>query len=40
VFDHRCDRLVVDQEAVLDAIDTRGDGMLDRVGAVRVRGDA
>ena len=40
MLDHRCDRLVVDQEAVLDAVDAGRDRMLDRVGAVRVRGDA
>ena len=40
MLDHRRDRLVVDQEAVLDAVDTGRDGVLDRIGAVRVRGDA
>ena len=40
MLDHHRDRVVVDQEAVLDAVDTGRDRVLDRVGAVRVRGDA
>ena len=39
MLDHQLDRLVVDQEPVLDAVDAGLDRVLDRVGAVRVRGD-
>jgi len=40
VLDHRRDRLVVDEEAVLDAVDAGVDRVPDRFGAVCVRGDA
>ncbi len=40
MFDHRGDRLVIDEKAVLDAVDPGGDSVLDRVGAVGVGGDA
>ncbi len=38
VVDEHLDRLVVHQEAVLDAVDAARDGVLDRLGAVGVRG--
>ena len=37
---HRRDRVVVDEEAVLDAVDAGGDGVADRVGTVGVGRDA
>ncbi len=40
MFDHRRDRLVIDEEAVLDAVDPGRDSVLDRVSAVGVGGDA
>ena len=38
-LDHQRDRLVIDQEPVLDAVDARLDRVDHRLGAVRVRGD-